>query len=160
MNTILLRCQSCGTVNCVSVDKLSLNPKCGRCKTVLEYPSLPVDVTSSTFHREVLSCPGAVLVEFWSPSCGHCQRLNPLLTQIAAEKAGMLKVVNINTQTEQLLAGQFGIRGADSLQGRKETPGTFWCPAKRAVGSMDRGCIVTVHERISIHDTSRHLFMD
>jgi thioredoxin 2 len=115
MNTILLRCQSCGTVNRVSVDKLSLNPKCGRCKTVLEYPSLPVDVTSSTFHREVLSCPGAVLVEFWSPSCGHCQRLNPLLTQIAAEKAGMLKVVNINTQTEQLLAGQFGIRGVPTL---------------------------------------------
>jgi thioredoxin 2 len=115
MNTILLRCQSCGTVNRVSVDKLSLNPKCGRCKTVLEYPSLPVDVTSSTFHREVLSCPGAVLVEFWSPSCGHCQRLSPLLTQIAAEKAGTLKVVNINTQTEQLLAGQFGIRGVPTL---------------------------------------------
>jgi thioredoxin-like negative regulator of GroEL len=41
--------------------------------------------------------------------------MNPLLTQIAAEKAGMLKVVNINTQTEQLLAGQFGIRGVPTL---------------------------------------------
>jgi thioredoxin 2 len=115
METVLLRCPSCSTVNRVAGDNLSLNPKCGRCKKLLEYPSRPVDVTSSTFHREVLSCPGAVLVEFWSPSCGHCQRLNPLLAQIAAEKAGMLKIVKINTQAEQYLAGQYGIRGVPTL---------------------------------------------
>ncbi|UCF87610.1 MAG: thioredoxin fold domain-containing protein [Nitrospiraceae bacterium] len=115
METVLLRCQSCGTVNRVAGGKLSLKPKCGRCKTVIDYPNRPVDVTASSFHHEVLSCPGAVLVDFWSPSCGHCQRLNPLLDQIAAEKAGMLKVVKINTQTEQFLAGQFGIRGVPTL---------------------------------------------
>jgi thioredoxin-like negative regulator of GroEL len=43
------------------------NPKCGKCKNILEYPKSPVDVTAADFDTEVLAWPGAVLVEFWAP---------------------------------------------------------------------------------------------
>jgi thioredoxin 2 len=115
MDTILLRCGNCGAVNKLLKDKLSAGPKCGKCKAPLDYPGRPVDVTSGSFQKEVLSCPGVVLVEFWSPSCGYCLRLDPVLEQLAREKAGILKIVKINTHAEQYLPSQYGIRGVPAL---------------------------------------------
>jgi thioredoxin 2 len=115
MESVLLRCQSCGAVNRVLKDKLSSVPKCGRCKKPLDYPHEPIDITTGSFKKEVLSSPGVVLVDFWSPTCGHCQRLNPVLDQIAAEKAGAIKIAKVNTKTDQHLAFQFGIRGVPTL---------------------------------------------
>jgi thioredoxin 2 len=68
MESVLLRCQSCSVVNKVLKDKLPSTPKCGKCKTPLDYPNKPVDITTGTFKSEVLSSPGVVVVEFWSPS--------------------------------------------------------------------------------------------
>jgi thioredoxin-like negative regulator of GroEL len=38
-----------------------------------------------------------------------------VLDQIAAEKAGFIKIAKVNTQTDQHLAYQFGIRGVPTL---------------------------------------------
>ncbi len=111
MESILLRCQSCRSINRVPSDRISFHPRCGKCKVLLRYPGSPVAVTSDTFQYEVVSDPGVVLVEFWSPSCGHCQKLRPVLEQIAEEKAGALKIATINIQEEPLLSARFSIRG-------------------------------------------------
>lgn len=68
MESVLLRCQSCGAVNKVLRDRLSSKPRCGKCKTPIDYPDKPVDITTGTFKKEVLSSPGVVVVEFWSPT--------------------------------------------------------------------------------------------
>ncbi len=115
MDSVLLRCQSCGTVNRVLKEKLSSSLKCGNCKTLLEYPHSPVDVTISTFSKDVVSWPGAVLVEFWSTTCVYCKMLSPVLDQIAAEKAGTLKIAKINTDSNQQLAFDFSIQGTPYL---------------------------------------------
>ena len=87
------------------------HPKCGKCKSVLELRRTPVDATSGNFDREALSWPGAVLVEFWSPRCGHCMRISPVIDEIAGEKVGILKVVKVNVDNEPTLGARFGIRG-------------------------------------------------
>ena len=131
MNTILLRCRSCGTKNRVKVEKLRHRPACGKCKAPLSMPDCPVDAGASTFQDEVVNWPGAVLVDFWSPSCGHCVKLNPVLDQIAREKTGRLKVVKVNVQAEQHLAFQFDVRGVPFMvlyrDGKKaaELPGAL-----------------------------------
>jgi thioredoxin-like negative regulator of GroEL len=38
-----------------------------------------------------------------------------VLDQIAAEKAGIIKITKVNTQVDQHLAYQFGIRGVPTL---------------------------------------------
>ncbi|MBP7737589.1 MAG: hypothetical protein KA369_16530 [Spirochaetes bacterium] len=68
MDAVLLRCQSCGSANRVRADKLGSGPRCGKCGAALSFPRRPVEVTAATFSRVVESAPGAVLVEFWTPT--------------------------------------------------------------------------------------------
>lgn len=68
MDSVLLRCQSCGSINRVITGKLASAPHCGKCGSTLTFPRRPVEVTAATFNKEVLSSPGTVLVEFWTPT--------------------------------------------------------------------------------------------
>ena len=113
--TTILRCGKCQTLNRVQLEKLADRPKCGSCSSVITIPRSPMDATKDSFQNEVLRWPGSVLVVFWGPWCSHCRALFPVLDRIAAEKAGLLKIVKINVHSEQTLAAQFNILGVPSL---------------------------------------------
>lgn len=115
MDTVLLNCRKCGAVNRVKKDKLRSVVKCGKCAASIDIPDRPVDATTASFTDEVLNFPGAVLVDFWSPGCGYCLRMNPALEEIASEYTGSLKIVKVNVQDEQSLAAEFAIRGVPAL---------------------------------------------
>ncbi len=115
MKDVLLRCGSCGAANRISTEKLKSHPKCGKCHSEISFPDRPLDISSSAFQSEVIRAPGIVLLEFWSPGCVHCRKLNPLMDQAASEFAGIVKIVKINIQADQHLATQFGIQGVPSL---------------------------------------------
>lgn len=68
MDAVLLRCPSCGSVNRVLTSRLGEMPRCGKCGAGITFPDRPVEVTARIFQKEVLSEPGTVLVEFWSPT--------------------------------------------------------------------------------------------
>lgn len=61
--------------------------------------SAPVDVTQDTFKSEVIESELPVLVDFSAEWCQPCQRLAPVLDEIAAEYDGKLKVVKIDADT-------------------------------------------------------------
>jgi thioredoxin 2 len=107
--TVYLRCDKCGVLNRVPADKIHSDPKCGKCKDIIQILHIPVDVTTANFDKEVLAWPGTVAVEFWTPWCGHCRTMAPLLEKLAREKAGLLKVVRVNLDSEPLLGPRFGV---------------------------------------------------
>lgn len=53
-----------------------------------------------------------LLVYFWSPGCGACRPMTPVMDKLAAERGNVLKV---NVAQSLALARRFGVMGTPSL---------------------------------------------
>jgi thioredoxin 1 len=72
-------------------------------------------VSDSDFETSVLQSAGPVLVDFWADWCGPCDRLVPVLEEIAGEFADRLTVAKLNIEENRALAQSQGIRRIPTL---------------------------------------------
>ena len=68
-----------------------------------------VIITSANFEEEVLKSDKPVLVDFWASWCGPCKMLAPVISEIAEEYDGRIKVGKVNVDEEVALAMQFRV---------------------------------------------------
>lgn len=71
--------------------------------------SKPIDITQNTFKSEVVESDVPVLVDFWAEWCGPCQKLSPILDEIAEELDGKVKVTKIDMDKERTLGSLFQV---------------------------------------------------
>ena len=91
------------------------------------------NVTDSNFQAEVLESEQPVLVDFWAPWCGPCRAVAPVLEGLAGEFAGRLKIVKVNVDENQQVAGALGVRSIPTLVLFKDGK-----PVQGAVGALSR----------------------
>lgn len=75
----------------------------------------PVDVTDATFDAEVLKSPLPVLLDCWAPWCGPCQRMTPVMHDLAADLAGQVKVAKLNVDQNPVVSRQLGIQSIPTI---------------------------------------------
>ncbi len=115
-DSIITICTHCGTKNRVPSERIRDKPRCARCHSELPAGAvLPVEATDASFDRELTNTDLPVLVDFWAPWCGPCRMVGPVLEQLASQYQGRLKVVKVNVDQNQAVAGRYQIRSIPTM---------------------------------------------
>lgn len=75
------------------------------------------DSTEATFMQDVVdtSMQVPVIVDFWAPWCGPCKTLGPALEEAVTAAKGAVKMVKVNVDEAQMLAGQLSIQSIPTV---------------------------------------------
>jgi len=84
-----------------------------------------IHLTTETFKQKVFNYEtnkdwkyeGSVpcIIDFYASWCGPCKRIAPILEELAEEYDGKIIIYKVNTESEQELAGAFGIQSIPAL---------------------------------------------
>jgi thioredoxin 1 len=74
-----------------------------------------VFLTDESFQNEVIESSEPVLVDYWAEWCGPCKMIAPILTEIATEYQGKIKVAKLNIDENPQTPPKYGIRGIPTL---------------------------------------------
>ncbi|MEJ5212243.1 MAG: thioredoxin TrxC [Burkholderiales bacterium] len=112
--TLNIVCPHCHAVNRVPGARLDQHPNCGKCHQPL-FTGHPVPLTAATFTKHIERNDIPVLVDFWAPWCGPCRMMAPQFEQAARLLEPRLRLAKVDTEAEQMLGAQYGIRSIPTL---------------------------------------------
>ncbi|MBN9644298.1 thioredoxin [Corynebacterium mendelii] len=77
--------------------------------------STPLTVTTDNWSSAVMDSAQPVVVDFWAPWCQPCQRLAPVLEEIAADFDGRAVVAKVNVDEERTLGSLWQVMTIPAL---------------------------------------------
>ena len=113
-DSLHLVCPHCHAVNRVPASRLPQGPNCGQCHQPL-FTAHPVELSSADFAKHITRNDIPVVVDFWAPWCGPCKMMAPQFIQAAGLMEPQVRFAKVNTEVEQGLGAQYGIRSIPTL---------------------------------------------
>lgn len=138
-----MRCPQCGQQNRLRLEALDKSTRCGKCRTTLAPPAVPVEIPSTEafsalVHRSALP----VLVDFWAAWCGPCRMVAPEIAKVASARPGRLIVAKLDTEAVPDVASQLGIQSIPTMavffQGREVSRTSGARPASAISSFVDQ----------------------
>ena len=76
---------------------------------------LIVKTTDATFDKEIAEAGMPVMVDFWAPWCAPCRTMGKTLEEVAPEYRDKIRILKVNVDENQEVAGRFGIQSIPTL---------------------------------------------
>jgi thioredoxin 2 len=114
MKTYKIVCSECSTVNTIDTEGKNEAMSCSQCQADLDHP-FSVEVTDESCMTHIKENDIALLVDFYSTTCGPCMAMYDDYEDAALGFGSTVRFLKINADMHQEVAREYGVSGLPTL---------------------------------------------